>query len=442
MSSLILINPCIYDFAAFDLWSKPFGILSIAGYLRAYGYNVNFIDCTDRSSLNSKSGSYGTGKFQRVVIPAPEKLSHISRSYARYGISTETIAEKLKQVRNPSAVMITSHMTYWYPGIQDVIKTVRIIHPDVPIILGGIYAKLCRRHAEENSGADIVSDADSIKDIIGILERLEIYPSRGAVTDSCIYPAMDLIKNPSYTVIMSSTGCPFDCHYCASNFLSSAYKRRNPQDVVKEICYWHNTLGVMDFAFYDDALLVDPTHHAIPIFEEIVSHNLNVRLHTPNAVHARVIDPELALLMKQAGMKTIRLGFETADYSVRKGIDRKINTEEFLAAVGNLYKAGFSGKELGAYILAGLPDQPPESVCSTLKICEKAEIQPFLTEFSPIPHTALWENAVKVSDYDIESEPLFHNNTLLPCWNTKQRSRVPELKKLAVSIRESIRSNN
>jgi hypothetical protein len=31
---LILINPWIYDFAAYDLWSKPLGLLYLAGYLR------------------------------------------------------------------------------------------------------------------------------------------------------------------------------------------------------------------------------------------------------------------------------------------------------------------------------------------------------------------------------------------------------------------------
>jgi len=327
-------------------------------------------------------------------------------------------------------------MTYWYPGVQETIKTARLVHPDVPVVLGGIYAKLCRTHAEKNSGADIISDSSNIEEIISILKGIGIYPSREV--GGCIYPAMDLIKNPGYAVIMSSTGCPFDCRYCASSFLQHSYKRRNPQEVVKEILHWHNSLGITDFAFYDDALLINSAQHAIPIFEGILSHGLNIRLHTPNAVHAREISFDLARIMKQAGMKTIRLGLETADHD-RREIDKKINTEEFLAAACVLHEAGFSGEELGAYILAGLPGQTPESVEATLKICEKAEIQPFLAEYSPIPHTALWGNAVKASDYDIENEPLFHNNTLLPCWNDKQRCRMSELKDLAVSIRRKIK---
>ena len=430
MSSLILINPCIFDFAAFDLWSKPFGLLTIAGHLRAHGYDVKLIDCMDRSG--TKSSLYGTGKFQREILPSPEKLSHIKRNYARYGIAAQAIAEKLKLIKNPSAIMVTSHMTYWYPGVQETIKTARLVHPDVPVILGGTYVKLCCAHAKENSGADLISDSGNIEEIISMLKGIGVYPSGEAITDGCIYPAMDLVKNPGYAVIMSSVGCPFDCCYCASSFLSPPYKRRNPQEAVKEILHWHNSLGVTDFAFYDDALLIDSNQHAVPIFEGILSHGLNIRLHTPNAVHAREISFGLAHIMKRAGMKTIRLGFETADHN---RIDKKINTEDFLTAAGVLHEAGFSREELGAYILAGLPDQTPESVETALRLCEKAEIQPFLAEYSPLPHTALWEKAVKSSGYDIENEPLFHNNTLLPCWNDKQRRRMPELKDLAVSIR-------
>lgn len=30
----LLVNPPIYDFAAYDFWLKPYGLLSVAGYLR------------------------------------------------------------------------------------------------------------------------------------------------------------------------------------------------------------------------------------------------------------------------------------------------------------------------------------------------------------------------------------------------------------------------
>ena len=38
---LLLINPWIYDFTAFDLWTKPIGLLYIASYLRQVGYHID-----------------------------------------------------------------------------------------------------------------------------------------------------------------------------------------------------------------------------------------------------------------------------------------------------------------------------------------------------------------------------------------------------------------
>jgi len=41
--------------------------------------------------------------------------------------------------------------------------------------------------------------------------------------------------------------------------------------------------------------------------------------------------------------------------------------------------------------------------------------KPVLVEYSPIPGTPMFEQAVKMSSFDLENEPLFHNNSLFPC---------------------------
>jgi hypothetical protein len=40
-----------------------------------------------------------------------------------------------------------------------------------------------------------------------------------------------------------------------------------------------------------------------------------------------------------------------------------------------------------------------------------------LAEYSPIPGTKMWPEAVAASVFDIQREPLYHNNTLLCCRN-------------------------
>ncbi|PJA54883.1 MAG: radical SAM protein, partial [Candidatus Marinimicrobia bacterium CG_4_9_14_3_um_filter_48_9] len=93
MPRLLLINPWITDFAAYDLWLKPLGLLYIGAYLRAAGYEIDLIDCMDRnhpsvSGLMKPGDSKpdGRGKFYKTELPKPESLHHIPRRWGRYGI--------------------------------------------------------------------------------------------------------------------------------------------------------------------------------------------------------------------------------------------------------------------------------------------------------------------------------------------------------------------
>ena len=44
---ILLVNPPIYDFAAYDFWLKPYGLLSVAGYLRGRA-DFTLFDYLDR----------------------------------------------------------------------------------------------------------------------------------------------------------------------------------------------------------------------------------------------------------------------------------------------------------------------------------------------------------------------------------------------------------
>jgi radical SAM superfamily enzyme YgiQ (UPF0313 family) len=444
--SLILINPWIYDFAAYDLWSKPLGLLYLAGYLRACGFNIRLIDCLDihlptlkDSGLPARS-AYGTGKFLREKAVRSPALKHVPRSYSRYGIPKQLFVSALKEVKQPAAILVTSLMTYWYPGVTEAIAAAREVHPGTPILLGGIYARLCEEHALATSGADRVVTGISLHTMAKLLDDLrdlglegdKVPPSR-----ELPLPAFDLLHGLDYVPIVTSTGCPYRCEYCASRFLNPRFITHNPHRVLDEILHWHRERGVSDFVFYDDALLVGFADHLGPILEALVKHDLGLRFHTPNALHVRELSGEAADLLWRAGFKTIRLGFETSDMTMHQCLDRKLSEGDFERAVRSLLKAGFSKEQIGAYILAGLPGQSVRSVKDTAEFVNKAGAMPYLAEYSPIPHTPLWDKALACSQYDLVSEPLFHNNTLLPCWNEEQRKEFRHVKARVLEIRRS-----
>jgi hypothetical protein len=185
--------------------------------------------------------------------------------------------------------------------------------------------------------------------------------------------------------------------------------------VVEEIAYWHKKYSVVNFAFYDDALLIDEDRHIIPILEGVLTRRLEVCFHTPNALHIRPLSREVAQLLFRAGFKAIRLGLEMAYFEGRTAIDNKVGPGEFQQAVDHLKEAGFKGEAIGAYLLHGLPGQDVAELEASIKMVKSCGVRPILAQYSPIPHTALWPEAVKASRYDLESDPIFQNNSIFPC---------------------------
>jgi len=436
--NILLINPWIHDFAAYDFWAKPIGLLSLGALLRTQGFNTFYIDCLDRFHPKSPTANpkarHGRGPYRKTPIPKPAGLEDITRRYSRYGIDPVWFKNDLLALPKPDIILMTSLMTYWYPGVQEAILIIKETLPQTPIVLGGIYASLCHDHALSHCLADHVVQGPGEDEILNIIGSITGNKMKWKIEinnlDHHPYPAFDMQRKIPYVPLLTSSGCPYACAYCASRILNPIRRKRQPASVIEEIQFWHKAHKAEDFVFYDDALLVDAESHAMPIFESLVRKNIPVRFHTPNAVHIREIPPSTARLMYDAGFKTLRLGLESGDFEHRDLLDRKVTIHEFNRAVSCLKSVGFKKEEIGAYLLAGLPGQQIQSLVDSIHMVKESGITPVLAYYSPIPHTALWKKAVEASRYDLESDPIYTNNTIFPCqkepfsWETLSRLKA------------------
>lgn len=439
---ILLINPYIWDFTAYDLWAKPLGLLYLAGTLRANGYQVHLLDCLDVHFKGMESlhplaprKTFGQGKFFRQRLSKPPGLQDIPRYYYRYGVPTAVFLQALRELPRPQAVLTTSSMTYWYKGIIETMELVHTVLPESPIILGGIYATLMPDHAREQVRPDYLITGQAEGAILKLLDLNTGHTSPNIPNpddlDSYPLPAFDLYPFLDYICLLTSRGCPFSCPYCASKILQPRVRRRSAKGVIDEIAYWHRRKGILDFAFYDDALLIGFENHLGPILEEVLSQNLGLRFHTPNAIHVREINLERAQLLYKAGFKTLRLGLETTNWVRQKSWGGKMDQEDFNRAITFLHKAGFEKSQIDAYLLIGLPGQTLSEIEQTIQEAKALGIRPRLAEYSPIPQTALWPEACQSSRFPLADDPIFHNNSLLPCLNPFSWETVQKLKDLA-----------
>jgi radical SAM superfamily enzyme YgiQ (UPF0313 family) len=420
---ILLVNPWIHDFAAYDFWARPYGLLLLAAILGLHDFQVTYLDCLDRFHPRAASRPgpwrHGRGPYLKTPIPRPPGLEDVPRTFSRYGILPEWLHADLESAGRPDLILVTGLMTYWASGVAETIGALRRVFPGVPVVLGGVYATLCPDHARERSGADRVVAGPGEKAVLDLAaEAAERRPDLRFDPDDLDthpFPALDLQRRIPFAPLLTVRGCPYRCAYCASSRLAPVRRRQTVRRVMAEIEHWHIRHGVRDFAFYDDALLVDPDDHARPLFEAIAAAGHDLRLHTPNALHIRCIDAPLARAMRRAGMRTVRLGLETTDFHGRRNLDAKVTGEEFKRAVACLREAGFSAGQLGAYLLVGLPGQSMAAVEAAVKVVRQSGITPIPAHYSPIPGTPLWPAARTASRYDLEADPLFTNNAVWPC---------------------------
>ena len=402
---ILLVNPWIYDFAAYNLWSRPLGLLKVAEYLDSFNAELFFIDCTDSFEIRK----YGAGRFRSERAGKPVLLREIPRIYKRYGISTGEFMQRVRETMPVDIVLMTCVMSYWYPGAQRAIELIRELMGDIPVILGGIYATLYHEHASRFSGADFIYKGPLKESLNFAIRTFGFRPKKRQHGSS--HSGRGFYGAHPFAPVLTASGCPFRCHYCASDLLSSGYERRPVGEVIDELTEL-NDMGVRDFVFYDDALLVDPEEHIKPLLRKIVERGFNARFHTPNGLHARFLDKEVAGLMKAANFRTVRLSLETINDRRQSDTGGKVSDEDLKRAVGCLKGEGFTKKEIGVYLMYGLPGQPLEEVREGVEFLKALDVRISLAEFSAIRGTKSWEELVRRGVIEDDLDPLLTNNTV------------------------------
>jgi len=334
----------------------PLGILYLSSVARRRNHRVRIIDAeVEKYTMFSLVEEIINGDVDLVGITAPSMIFHKAISFA---------------------------------------KALKASGFKKPIMVGGAHANIFRKDAfldcfdflffgESDSSLESFlsvlehegSDFSGINGLIyrdgeNIIENEPVRPIEDL--DAIDFPALDLVRKEKYVMtfamfkrrsflpIMASRGCPFKCVFCSEPQTNPTVRFRSAKNVVDEIEKWNKDLEISHYYFLDSNLTLK-RGLVEGICNEIKRRKLNITFE--GMTRANLIDKEILVLLKSAGLIRLSVGLESADPEILRIIKKEVSPEEMVEAFRLSDKLGI---ELACTVMLGLPGETRKSVERTI----------------------------------------------------------------------------
>ena len=385
----------------------PLGLGYLAAVAERAGHQVKIIDC-QAEKLN-----YDT--FRERILQTPSDFIGATATTLLYKSAMQilTIAKEAQ----PSAITAIggSHGTFWDEN------TLR----DFPAI------DLIVRGEGEETLVDLAEKLESHQNLTGILgityregDKICRSPDRPYIKDldSIPFPAhhlmpLDNLKHNGKLLIplVSSRGCVYWCDFCSTvRMFGRGYRMRSAKNVVDEMEFVHQTYGVDQVTFYDDAFSVDRTR-VLQICKEL--HNRNLKLIWDCGTRVDMVDRELLKTMKNAGCIAVWMGVESGSEAVLSAMNKSIKLEQTRQAYKTAHDVGLMTI---ANVVLGFPGETEQTAKQTIRFVQ--QLNPEDVGFylaTPYPGTPMYDQVVKngwlrVTDFDKydTAGPIFETPTM------------------------------
>jgi radical SAM superfamily enzyme YgiQ (UPF0313 family) len=441
----LLFQPPVYDTQYFPDWSQPSGLLKVSTWLRErLGYDLRLIDCLFPNSDNRVKQEVRKvvqicstlewplqdyrAMYKERSGSVPVTLPPAHRYKFEFGRPLRAVEKHLAEPKAleegpvwvPDEIWITSIMTYWWESTYDAIRLFKRLFPKAPIRVGGLYPTLAPHHLRlklEAAGLrfELVRGRDLTVETVGGMPRVvngdcivtgEIPEASNASLDFESYRQMTrdlegIERLPSYAILTTSRGCPFDCSYCAQkayNEGSLTIRVRGFRETFEEIRHKYHAYGIHHFGFYEDNFLLEKPNIA-RLLRLILDHKDELRhltLYAPEGVEVRLLhqDLEFVKLMRETGFESVYLPLENMSREVTKAWNRRhSHAELFEKAVKICHEANFKlhNMEVNAFILFGMPDENLADVVNTMFYASEivGGLVPML--FTPVPGSIMFD---------------------------------------------------
>lgn len=343
---------------------------------------------------------------EEFCLAPPIILAYVAAILERHGhkvtlidaralnLSKEDVLKQLKLFQ-PDILMFRSETYHFHEALEWVRYFKESLK--IPVVTGGInltlYPKETLSYPEIDYGIigeaieslprflAALENADSFKQIPGLVYKdsngsIMINPPSEKYVDFDLYPfpARHLLPNEKYysfisqlknfTIMLTSTGCPFRCTFCAIH-PNTKYRVRSPKNVVDEIEICYRDFNVREIDFFD-AVLFCGKERVTEIFREMKKRKINIEWSCRSRVD--VVDEDILRDAATAGCRQIYYGIESVDHRVLGAINKDIKLEQIKQAIKWSKKYGI--RTMG-FFMVGNPGETKESVRKTIAFAKE-----------------------------------------------------------------------
>jgi len=236
--------------------------------------------------------------------------------------------------------------------------------------------------------------------------------------DSLPFPAIEKVNLKKYRAVLSkrhpvssltsSRGCPFNCVFCFHS-LGSQWAARSPKNVVDEMQWQNEELGVREICIVDDNFTLDMPR-AERIADEIIKRKLDISLQFRNGIRVEELTKKILEKMKKAGWWFVSISPEVGTEDALKKIRKNAKPDSFKKIVDWRRELGIVSH---AAFMVGFPWETREQIEKTISF--SLELNADLAQFSrvtPMPNTELFNKFCDFEKFDPFEERAYFSQKL------------------------------
>ena len=205
--------------------------------------------------------------------------------------------------------------------------------------------------------------------------------------------------------IVATRGCPYQCTFCSNpQMWTTAWKSREPEDVLREIKIYIAKYRATNFDFYDLTAIVKKDW-IVRFCKMLIEENLNITWQLPSGTRSEAIDREVAALLYASGCRNLSYAPESGSPEILTLIKKKISVPKMLESMRGCVRERLSVK---ANIICGFPDETWAHLRQTLwfivKVAATGIDDLSINQFSPYPGSELFDRLVKEGKVQLNDE--------------------------------------